>query len=94
MSLISVGRTDFRALISLRRSLDSSITLSLELHSGQRQVKPRFAKIDFVRLPKERLSYPSGRGINESFGEWEMYLTAQSDFITWIDIFEGKYLKR
>lgn len=56
----SVGRTDFRALISLRRSLDASIVSASELHSWHLHVNPRFSSMDLIRLLKERFSNPSG----------------------------------
>jgi hypothetical protein len=47
----SDGRTDFRALISERRSLEASISDSEAVQRGHRQVKLWFARSDFVRRP-------------------------------------------
>jgi hypothetical protein len=52
----SVGSTDFRAFISERRSFEASRREKAEVQSGQRQVKPRFARRDLIRRPEERFS--------------------------------------
>jgi hypothetical protein len=55
----SVGRTDLRALISERRSLEASMESEDAVQRGQRQVKFRLARIEFVRRLWARFSKPS-----------------------------------